>query len=349
MAVSFTIWDYWGELLLLTFGSPALFLVTAVPLMRFLVRRTKNVGIAMLPVLLILPMMAAAFTYLVPIGEQSGCLYPEENAYTHTTAGTITALRPADHIPLYHYDGEFRGGVYLTIEGTEYYSMAHPMLTVGTSLHFTYCPEDDLIVAFSPIEPGEIAALQAPFVMPEPVPEEPVPKLQGLIGAICTCAGFLGFALLVWQHDRLTLWATARLLAKDREQRGAVIPNPSATAAVALLPICLAILGGALSSNSRRPLFILLLGAPMMLFYPRLTACHVRLEGRNIRIRRFGRERLVPLSSLQAVYWSEYKRSFSQRKLVLAFDSWTLELEQDSHLGLSDLHRRLSALLHITH
>lgn len=349
MAVSFTIWDYWGELLLLTFGAMAVFLVTAVPLMIFLQRRTQNVGIALLPVLLIVPLMTAAFTYLVPVGEQSGCLYPEERAYTHTTAGTITAVRPADHIPLYHYDGEFRGGVYLTIDGTEYYSMAHPMLTVGTSLHFTYCPEDDLIMAFSPIEAGDSAALQAPFVMPDPVPEEPVPKAQVILGTICTWAGFLWLGLLVWFQERLTLSYTISLMERDLHQRGEVIPNPTAIATtMGLLPVCLASLGGAIASNAWGILFILIPGTLIPLFLHRFSASHVRLEGRNIRIRRFGRERTVPLSSLRSIYWSHHKRSFSNRQLVLVFDGWVLHLGQDTHLGLNDLHRRLSALLQIT-
>lgn len=57
MAVQFTIWDYWGELLLLTLGVIAVFLLTAIPLMRLLVRKTKNIGIAFLPLLLIVPLM----------------------------------------------------------------------------------------------------------------------------------------------------------------------------------------------------------------------------------------------------------------------------------------------------
>ena len=350
MAVTFTAWDYMGELVLLVFGAFALVLLLGLPLVFLLARKAKNPAIGLLSMAVLLPLYILLAAYAIPVGERTDCLYPKENAYTHTTAGTITDVRPADHIPLYFYDGEFRGGVYVTMDGIEYYSMAHPLLTEGTSLHFTYCPEEDLIMAFSPIAETEVASLQTPFVMPEPLLPEPVPKLQGIIGTVCTCAGFLGFALLVWQEDRLTLWATTQLLAKDREQHGAVIPNPSATsaAAVVLLPFCLVVLGRVLSSNSRGPLFVLLLGAPMMLFFPRLSAAHIRLEGRIIRIRRFGWERTIPLSTLRAVYWGKYNRSISQQKLVLVFEGWTLELEQDTHLGLHDLHRRLSALLQIT-
>ena len=347
MAVSFTIWDYWGELLLLTFGSLALFLVTALPLMRFLVRRTKNVGIAMLPVLLILPLMAAAFTYLVPIGEQSGCLYPEENAYTHTTAGTITALRPADHIPLYHYDGEFRGGVYLTIEDTEYYSMAHPMLTVGTSLHFTYCPEDDLIVAFSPIEPGEVAALQAPFVMPEPVPEESVPESRQDIGSLLHQLGFLSLLALILLEQGLSKQAAGYLQARDRRQRFEVIPNRAVlvTMALFLIPFTLMALGEILATGSFRILFLLIPVASMLFGLTWHSRASIRMEGRIIRIRRFGRERTIPLSTLRSVYWESSRHPLSQRQLVLQFEDGPLRLDQTSHLGLEDLHRRLSAYL----
>lgn len=350
MTVTFTAWDYLGELVILIFGAFALLLLIGLPLVFHLARKAKNPAIGLLPMSVLLSLYILLAAYAIPVGERTGCLYPKENAYTHTTAGTITSVRPADHIPLYFYDGEFRGGVYVTMNGVEYYAMTHPLLAEGASLHFTYCPEEDLIMAFSPIEAGEVAALQTPFIQPEPVPPEPVPKLQGVIGTTCTCAGFLGFVLLVWQEDRLTLWATTQLLAKDREQRGAVIPNPSATsaAAVILLPICLVLLGRVLSSNSRGLLFVLLLGAPMMLFFPWLSAAHIQLEGRIIRIRRFGWERTIPLSTLRAVYWSKYNRSISQRKLVLVFEGWTLELEQDTHLGLNDLHRRLSVLLQIT-
>lgn len=350
MAVSFTVWDYFGGMLLFGFGPILLFLLIAIPLMRFLLRRTKNTGIALLPLLLILPVMWGLFTYVVPAGERTGCLYPEENAYTHTTAGTITAVRDADHIPLYLHDGGFRGGVYVTIGGVEYYSLAHPLLTEGTSLHFTYCPEDDLLMAFSPIDEALVPGLQAPFVMPQPVPEQPVPRVQQIIGTLCTLAGFLGVALVVWSSDRLTLSWTIDLMERDLHQRGEVIPNPAAPAiaAMGLLPVCLAAFGGMLASNDWGGLLLLLPGALMLLCFPRFTACRIRLEGRNLRIHRFFRARTMPLSSLRAVYWDKARRTFSDRRLVLVFDGWVLHLNQDNHLGLADLHRRLSAILHIT-
>lgn len=350
MTVQFSAWDYFGPMLLGMLIPAGLFLLTAIPLQRFLVRQTKSIGISLLPLLLIVPLLAAGFRYLVPAGERTECLYPRENAYTHTTAGTITAVRPADHIPLYYYDGEFRGGVLVTMDGVEYYSMAHPLLTVGTSLHFTYCPEEDLIMAFSPIAAEDVSALQKPFVMPAPVPEEPVPELQVIIGTVLVWIGLGGLALAVFFSERLTLSYTISLMERDLHQRGEVIPNPSAAAvnAVGLVPVCFAALGGAIARNAWGILFILLLGTPMGLFYSRFAAAHVRLEGRNIRIRRFGRERTVPVSTLRAAYWSQHKKSFTNRKLVLVFDGWTLDLDQDSHLGLADLHRRLSAILHIT-
>ena len=350
MAVSFTVWDYWGTMLLLTLGAMALFLLTASPLMQLIQRKTKSAGLSFLPILLILPLMWGLFTYVLPAGERTECLYPEENAYTHTTAGTVTEIRPAGHIPLYDYDGRVRGGVYVTMDGVEYYSMAHPLLTEGVSLHFTYCPEDDLLMAFSPIDEALVPGLQAPFVLPQPVPEQPVPRFQQIIGTLCTLAGFLGVALVVWSSDRLTLSWTIDLMERDLHQRGEVIPNPAAPAIVAmgLLPVCLAALGGMLSSNDWGGLPLLLPGATMMLCFPRFTACQIRLEGRNIRIRRFFRERTYPLSSLRAVHWDKARRTFSDRQLVLVFDTQVLHLNQDLHLGLADLHRRLTALLQIT-
>ena len=350
MAVSFTVWDYWGTMLLLTLGAMALFLLTAIPLMRLIQRKTKSTGLSFLPILLILPLMWGLFTYVLPAGERTECLYPEESAYTHTTAGTITEIRPAGHIPLYYYDGQFRGGVYVTMDGVEYYSMAHPLLTEGVSLHFTYCPEDDLLMAFSPIDEALVSGLQAPFVLPQPVPEQPVPRFQQIIGALCTLAGFLGVVLVVWSSDRLTLSWTIDLMERDLHQRGEVIPNPAAPAidAMGLLPVCLAALGGMLSSNDWGGLFLLLPGATMMLCFPRFTACQIRLEGRNIRIRRFFRERTYPLSSLRAVHWDKARRTFSDRQLVLVFDTQVLHLNQDLHLGLADLHRRLTTLLQLT-
>ena len=205
-------------------------------------------------------------------------------------------------------------------------------------------------MAFSPIAAEEVSSLQKPFVMPAPLPEEPVPALQGIIGTVLAWIGMGGFALLVFFSERLTLSYTISLMERDLHQRGEVIPNPSAAAvsAAILTPVCLIALGSAISNNDRGILFILLLVTPMGLFYPRFAAARVRLEGRNIRIRRFGRERTVPISTLRAAYWSQHKRSFTNRKLVLVFDSRTLDLDQDTHLGLADLHRRLSAILHIT-
>ena len=350
MAVQFTPWDYFGSMLLLIVAPFVLFLLIGIPFQRYLFRKTKNTGISLLPMLLIFPLMMVLFRYVLPAGERTGCLYPKENAYTHTTAGTITEVRPADHIPLYYHDGEFRGGVYVTMDGIEYYSMAHPMLTEGSALHFTYCPKDDLIMAFSPIVAGEVNSLQKPFVMPESQPEEPVPKLQLIIGSICFWSGFLAFALLIKAKDWITPRLAVYLLSHDRNQLGAVVPNPAAAVASAarVLPISLIILGNVLSRNAWSLLFVLVLGAPMMLLFPRLCAAHVRLEGRNIRIRRFGRERTVPISTLRAVYWSQHKQHFTNRRLVLVFDGWTLELDQLSHLGLYDLHRRLTTLLQIS-
>ena len=350
MTVQFSVWDYWGELLLLGFGSFALILLVGLPLVYRLARKTTNPAIALMPLAVLLPLFVLFTSPLISVGERTECLYPRENAYTHTTAGTITAVRPADHIPLYYYDGEFRGGVLVTMDGVEYYSMAHPLLTVGTSLHFTYCPEEDLIMAFSPIAAEDVSALQKPFVMPAPVPEEPVPELQVIIGTVLVWIGLGGLALAVFFSERLTLSYTISLMERDLHQRGEVIPNPSAAAvnAVGLVPVCFAALGGAIARNAWGILFILLLGTPMGLFYSRFAAAHVRLEGRIIRIRRFGRERTVPISTLRAAYWSQHKKSFTNRKLVLVFDGWTLDLDQDSHLGLADLHRRLSAILHIT-
>ena len=350
MAVVFTVWDYWGPMFLLILVPMALLLLILIPLMRFLLRKTKNAGFALLPVLLVIPLMAALFHFVLPAGDRTDCLFPRENAYTHTTAGTITDIRPADHIFLYFYDSQLHGGVYVTMDGVEYYSMAHPMLAVGTSLHFTYCPEDDLIMAFSPIGEDQVAGLQAPFLQPEPVPEEPVPQIQLVIGSVCTWGSFLWFGFLALFRERFILSHTISLTEQDLQQRGEVVPNPKTTAASAiiLLPFILFILGGALSSNDWGLLVLLVPGASFLLFFPRVFACHIRLEGRNIRIRRFFRERVVPLSSLRAVYWSQNRKSFTSRQLVLVFDSWVLYLNQDSHLGLNDLHRRLTALLSIT-
>lgn len=349
MAVSFTTLDYFGPLLLWILAPMGLYLCITIFLQRLLLRKTKRIGISLLPMLLIVPLMGALFHFLLPAGERTGCLYPVENAYTHTTAGTITAVRPADHIPLYHYDGEFRGGVYVTMDGVEYYSMAHPMLTAGTSLHFTYCPADDLIMAFSPIAEAEVPALQTDFVMAEPEPEPPVPQLQVRIGTALTCIGFGAAALLIFFRERLTLACTISLMERDLHQRGEVIPNPTATAAAAmgLLPVCLAALGGAIASDTWEVLFLLALAVPMLLLH-RFSSSHVRMEGRILRIRRFGRERTIPLSTLRAAYWSRNRRAFTDRQLVLVFDSQVLYLNQDTHLGLADLHRRLNAILHIT-
>lgn len=350
MAVSFTVWNYWGGMLLLTLGPILLFLLISIPLMRFLLRRTKSAGIALLPLLLIVPVLWALFGYVLPAGERTGCLYPPEKAYTHTTAGTVTSIQPADHIPLFYYDGAFQGGVHLTMDGTEYYSLAHPLLTEGTSLHFTYCPEENLVMAFSPIDSGEVAALQAPFVRPEPVPQAQVPQLQSAIGTVCTWVGFLWFGFLALFSNRFALSSTISLIERDSLQRGEVIPDPEnrAVSATVLVPFSLIVLGGALSSSAWGLLIPLALGVSLMLLLPRFTACHIRLEGRNIRIRRFAREKTVPLSSLRAVYWSQNNGSFSQRQLVLVFDGWVLHLAQDTHIGLADLHRRLTALLSIT-
>ena len=351
MIVQFSVWDYWGPMFLLIFVPFLLFVAVSAPLMRFLVKKTKRVAIALLPLVLLIPLGWAMFTYVVPAGARTECLYPRERAYTHTTAGTITAVRPADHIPLYFYEGTFRGGVLVTMDGVEYYSMAHPLLTVGSSLHFTYCPEEDLIMAFSPIGAEEVPGLQKPFVAPEPVPAEPIPRAQSILATVLIWAGFLGFALLLkiteWNLPRITL----RQLSRDREHRFDVVPDPTVTVVTAVfcLPLILMALGAILSGSDWKLLGILVPGSVAAVCSPRFCAAHVRLEGRNIRIRRFFRERTIPLSNLRAIYWDRKQKGISPRRLFLVFDGWSLALDQISHLGLEDLHRRLSAVLHITH
>ena len=108
-------------------------------------------------------------------------------------------------------------------------------------------------------------------------------------------------------------------------------------------------LGAILNGSAWKLLGILVPGSVAAVYFPRFCAAHVRLEGRNIRIRRFFREHTIPLSSLRAVYWDRKQRGISPRRLVLVFDGWSLHLDQISHLGLEDLHRRLSAVLHVTH
>lgn len=344
MAVQFTIWDYWGELLLLTLGSMGVFLLVAVPLMRLLLRKSKNLGIAFLPLLLIIPLMGALFTYALPVGERTECLYPEERAYTHTTAGTITAVRDAGHIRLYRYDGEFRGGVLVTISGAEYYSMAHPTLQEGVSLHFTYCPDEDLLMAFSPIDAAQVPGLQTPFVMPEPVPEEPVPRVQGIIGSALTCLGWLGLIAYIFLTDKLALHITGYLLRHDRRQRFEVVPNYPGIGLklLPLLPMTMLILGAVLSSRAYSALLILFLGGSGMVGWSLLGRTWLRVEGRVIRIRRFGREYTRPLTELRAAFWGRSEGQLRQRCLVLEFNDGKLRLNQEDCYGLEDLYRRLS-------
>ena len=49
MTVQFSVWDYWGELLLLGFGSFALILLVGLPLVYRLARKTTNPAIALMP------------------------------------------------------------------------------------------------------------------------------------------------------------------------------------------------------------------------------------------------------------------------------------------------------------
>ena len=221
------------------------------------------------------------------------------------------------------------------------------MLTVGTSLHFTYCPEDDLIVAFSPIEPGEVAALQAPFVMPEPVPEESVPESRQDIGSLLHQLGFLSLLALIFLEQGLSKQAAGYLQARDRRQRFEVIPNRAVlvTMALFLIPFTLMALGEILATGSFRILFLLIPVASVLFGLTWHSRASIRMEGRIIRIRRFGRERTIPLSTLRSVYWESSRHPFSQRQLVLQFEDGPLRLDQTSHLGLEDLHRRLSAYL----
>ena len=76
MAVQFTPWDYFGSMLLLIVAPFVLFLLIGIPFQRYLFRKTKNTGISLLPMLLIVPLMMVLFRYVLPAGERTGCLYP---------------------------------------------------------------------------------------------------------------------------------------------------------------------------------------------------------------------------------------------------------------------------------
>lgn len=346
MAVSFTAVNYLAPGLALCLGSLFGSLLLLLPLSRWIAKRTRNPFAGLVPIILVFAVvMAGLFRHVIPALEPTECLYPPERAYTHTTAGTVTAVRGTEHLPLFWFDGEFRGGVYVTIDGEAYFSIAHPLLTEGTSLHFTYCPDQNLIVSFSPIDLSQVPGLQTPFVMPEPVPEEPVPRVQGIIGSVLTCLGWLGLIAYIFLTDKLELHITGYLLRHDRRQRFEVVPNYSGLGLklLPLLPMTMLILGAVLSSQAYSALLILFLGGSGMVGWTLLSRTWLRVEGRVIRIRRFGREYTRPLSQLRTVFWSRSEGPLRQRCLVLEFDDGKLRLNQEDCCGLEDLHRRLSA------
>lgn len=350
MTVQFTIWDYWQTLLLGILGPLAVYLLISLLLMRFLRKKHALRWFAILSLPVFLVWLLTSVHYLIPAMERTECLYPPERAYTHTTAGTVTNLRPADHIPLYYYDGEFRGGLLVTIDGTAYYSIDHPLLAEGTSLHFTYCPDQNLLMAFSPIETGEVAALQAPFVMPQPAEPEPIPARQLLAGEILNGVGLAGFALLVLLqnpiHHRLAIWLQDR----DRRHRGPVRPNYTALVRLgaSLFFMGLVISGGCLQNPEPALLLLFGISALGMLFYTWLR-CRtvVWLEGRTLWLRQYRKEYAYHLSDLRAVYWTGSALRKEPRTLCITIGGTTIKLNQEEKWGLEELHRKLSQILEL--
>lgn len=346
MAVSFTAANYLAPAFAVCLGSLFGSLLLLWPLSRWIAKRTRNPFVGLVPVLLVFAVvMTALFRHVVPALERTECLYPPERAYTHATAGTVTAVHDAEHLPLFWFDGELRSGVHVVIDGADYFSIAHPTLQKGVSLQFTYCPDEDLLMAFSPIDPSQVPGLRTPFVMPEPVPEEPVPPVQGAFGTALTCLGWLGLLAYIFLTDKLALHITGYLLRQDRRQRFEVVPNYPGIGLklLPLLPMTMLILGAVLSSRAYSALLILFLGGGGMVGWSLLSRTWLRIEGRVIRIRHFGREYTRPLSELRAVFWVRSQGQLGQRCLVLEFGDGKLRLNQEECCGLEDLHRRLSA------
>lgn len=346
MTAAFTAANYLAPGLALCLGSLAGSLLLLWPLSRWIAKRTQNPFAGLVPIILVFAVvMTGFFRHVIPALEPTECLYPPERAYTHTTAGTVTAVQPTEHLPLFWFDGEFRSGVYVTIDGVDYFSIAHPALQEDVSLHFTYCPDENLLMAFSAIDAAQVPGLQTPFVMPESVPEEPVPPVQGAIGTVLTGLGWLGLLAYIFLTDKLDLRITAFLLKRDRQQRFEVVPNHVGIGLMLLplLPMTMLILGAVLSSHAYSALLILFLGGCGMVVWSLLGRTWLRIEGRVIRIRHFGRDHTRPLSELRAVFWGRSNRPLGQRCLVLEFDDGKLRLNQEECCGLEDLHRRLSA------
>lgn len=351
MTVSYTASDYLFPFYLFLFVlvcGLAVFLV-----LTRAVRRWKKPAIGLFALAMLIVGYVLLARAVIPALEHSGCLLTEGQDYTHTTAGTVTAVTPADHPALFPADGALRGGVYLTIDGAEYYVIDHPGLGAGMSLAFTYCPEGNLILSWREISRQEVSALQQPFVPPEAQPEEPVPEFQRKLGTVLSSVGFCCFAAIVVLESMFRHRVDAWLLAQDAKQRREVVPNPWGLwfTVLTLGAFSMIVVGHILRDRFYQALVILIPSVAGMLgvtLYRQHT--RVQLQGQTLVVRRGRRTSRYPLSEIQSVrletinrWETGLNRRPLSRCLVIRFHSGgELTLHQEDHLGLGDLHRRLT-------
>lgn len=351
MAVAYKTFDYLFPFYLYLFLLSSGVLVYAA-LNRAVIRRWKRVELSLIMLAVLVAGCVLLARWVMPSLEHSECLLTEGEDYTHTTAGTVTKIDDAGHAPLFLHDGVFVGGTYLTVDSQTYYVISHPGLRQGMALRFTYCPEENLILSWSEITTEEISAQQTPLVIPEPEPEVPTPDAQVKLGQILCIMGFICFPAMVALESMLRHRIDAWLLILDAKH-AEMGPNPWGLVRIAMPMAAFSIIGvgSILLSGEYTALVILIPGVLGMLGYTLYQQqTRVKVQGSRLVVQRWGGQSSYLLTQIRDVQWKTPLRRESgfgyrpvSRCLRIRFHSGgELILDQEHHLGLGALHRRLT-------
>lgn len=288
--------------------------------------------------------------WAVPFLEWTGCLAIPGEDGTLEAAGRIESVAVVENAPPYWIDSERCGAVILTIGEERYYVIDRGAPEPGMHIAFTYAPEGNVIVHWKAVTEEEAARIGHTPPPPKPEPERQVPPwLQTLSRALCF-AGFGILGVMILAQTFFSMKISQAILEQDARHRDGVIPGywGLLEALAAVLAFGLVVTSSAIADGEYHGFLIIALGGGVMVFLTLLDSqTRVSVRGRKLVISRFRNVQTRDLEEITSVRW-EKTRGVTGWMLVIRFTrgGW-LELKAENHLGLSELHKKLTRLLEI--
>ena len=300
-----------------------------------LAKRYQRSWISVVPcVLLLFLFWITAPTFLSSM-EPTDELYPNDGYEIRKTAGVLEKITPAYRNWVCRTD-------YWTIDGELYYVFADTPAQEEMYLLLEYATTEERVIFYwQESDPDTAAAVLQQQAEADllPKPEPPgLPQWRVELSRWTTEIGFCGFlamiGLMTAFRERITFWLSERDL---RRTRGIVLdPVGVMITAVPMLFMMLIILGDLLSGQTSFglmiPPFIVIAGAFALRSFPWGMA----VDGQNITLHRWGRERCYTVKDITALRYRPVK-GFAARTMEVVFcdgESW--EFDVNSHLGVQN-------------